>query len=408
METYDVVIVGAGMVGSFAADMLSKKNVKILVVEKRKKLGFHSTIVTYEDVIKKYSLKDHIIIHYDKLSYKLFPEGDERIGTEGMKGVKCGGSLIDCEKSIKSHSKEAKKRGAKFLLGEEVSLINKEGDLYCLTLKNSKKTLHTKLIIDSSGDKCVVSKLLNIYREPKDKEYCYWYLTEHDNIKDPNHAYFEIDDFTRWYWIYPLNKRKSYVGVSNPTALSTGKAQNLIKKYLLRYKDEYSSAKITERGTGIYYNQIPNKRNSIVYGNILFLGEAGGTDTPMMGEGLRPGIILAEILSEHLKKILSGKEKLKVVEKRFYDTVGKSFPLRKVLNSLLVQVGHEDAKEVFRKVLMKVTIGELYNFQLGKNSTKEYLKFFNLTLRSLTPGKLVRLTPFFYEVVKDEIKSRIR
>jgi len=371
-DEFDVLIVGAGIAGSLCARELCKKKKKVILVEKQQNYPVSKdTLMTLRKYIKKFGLSKKVVLNNPhRLTYRTYPELDSSSFSDKQVGVRA--IILDCNKFISDNIKSALGNGCVFKINEELNGIKKQDDGYECSLKNEDYSFKARIIIDASGISCSVSKIFGCHNQRGPEAYCNNFLTAGDNIKNTGDAFFDLDTLNRCFWIYPISHNRSYAGLIALKKENFRDFVNDLEKYLKVHSHEYIKHYNEEYGCNYYNNFSPIKNKKIVVDNILFIGEAGGTTTPLLGEGFRPISECVLWLSKNIDKVLSGETKLEELHDYFFSTVGKDYPIMRAVLPFIAMLNHKQSCEIMNRHLLKLTPKKLYQFSLVSQKDEEW------------------------------------
>lgn len=279
MKHYDVIIIGAGIAGTSLAASLAKtcpeKTFLILDKEQTASNEGYGSRITYEETIKKYNLPHEHIFQGMKIGNK--------------KGiyltVEAPFFVIDyktiCEEMLRRAKSQVKKETA----------IHTTKNI----LTTNKNKYHFKYLIDCSGHKPFLNKFIK-RKDPlfywigytsicKGKSHLagnYFYLLAEDDgfIED---IYVIGNKISLGHWVY--TDKIDYKKITPP--------KNKLSDKTITNLEIQKTKPVVVPGTPI----IPLVKN-----NFAFLGDSLGNVTPVVGEGIRPIVESAEILTEAIKQ----------------------------------------------------------------------------------------------------------
>ncbi|MBW2966825.1 NAD(P)/FAD-dependent oxidoreductase [Candidatus Woesearchaeota archaeon] len=322
-DNYDVIIVGGGFAGLGVAAELAKSRLKILLIEKNKRLGINANPVrgTFKDMIKKYKFDKALVQCYEKIYF---------YGTENKAEIKINNNacLFDSQKLLNILKKRIK---CKLLVNCEIINARRENNKIILVDSN-KKEYTGNIIVDASGENSVVAQSLGI---EKSKVFCACYIAMLDNCKfDPKTVYYLSSDkiANAAAWFEPVSKKKGQIGIADfePYTLSSiedarRRALNIINNFKPA-KEIVGNAKILKSSEKmIYYPAEPI--NSMILDNLIVIGDAAGQATPLLGEGVRVCLDMtkeaADVIKAAFKKNDFSKNFLDKYEERWWKMFGK-------------------------------------------------------------------------------------
>lgn len=297
---YDVVIVGAGLAGLKAAEILAKGKKKALVLEKNNDFCIKpcaAGILRYdlrlipENVLEKKFKKVYLV--YENKKY-------------GFKGTKKPLIMtMDKKRLCSIIAESALKNGAKILKNCEVTKVADN-----FVMANNKKYFY-KYILGADGPNSVVRKYLGL--KTKKLHFTLQYLTN-KKFKDLEaHLNFRNNGLS-YHWIFP---HKGYTSVGSGST----DPKNLKEKFYdfcRKINVKVDSSKL--KGAIINFDY-----QGYCFGNKFLIGDAAGFASGLTGQGIYFALKSAEdvanlILDEKyepqgIKEILKMKEKQEILLK---------------------------------------------------------------------------------------------
>lgn len=335
MESYDVVIVGAGPAGLNCAKALAKINKKILLLEKNKIIG---------PKICAGGLTGHDL-EYLKLPNKLldFKFKEATIHTPFDKDIiklnKYFGYTID-RKNL-GQWQLSKLKNTKVIVKTNSKVTKIERDYIII---NNSKRIRFKYLIGADGSTSIVRQHLGL--KSKDMGLAIQYIIPSRKYKKLE-IFLDSNLFGSWYaWVFPHKKYVSIGCGSNPKFLSSKRLQTNFNKWLKENKIDISKGK---------YQAFPINYDFRGYRfkNIFLIGDAAGLASGLTGEGIYQALISGEEIAKiiinkryipkKIKEIIKHKE----LHNRILHFLEKSGPLREVeyeLLALLLKIKFIDKK----------------------------------------------------------------
>lgn len=284
---YDVVIVGACTAGTYFAGLLTKRGLKVLVIDRDSE----------EHLAKRLD-----IIHFTRDSFGEFGvdpsgEGDEEFVrnfhvcygksalNNHLKTNYINVAVLHLPLFIKRLRKSAMEAGADFRFGTAFSKLRYENGRIAGIITEEGKEIPTRLVVDASGIAAVVRRSIkdpymeNFETGPRDKFYV---LLKYVKLKDPSAS---VVDSTSWPyykgWIAPQHTPGgAIIGVG--ANLSFDYARKCMAKFeaaipLPEYELQYEEMACTP------YRRPPF---SFVTDGFLVIGDAACLTKPINGEGI--------------------------------------------------------------------------------------------------------------------------
>ncbi len=362
--SYDVVIVGAGVAGSYAAYLLASKGLRVALIEAKPedRIGYK----VCGDAIGKH--------HVDAMGIEL-SMGREIVHTyRGAKVVSPSERFV-VDVPGEGYALDRKAFGRKL-----VDLaVSKGADLYPSTrfskpliegswiqgveaTKNdgSRTRFLAKVVIDASGIVGVVRTSLPrewwvsepipredinaTYREiwvadvdmdPNDLHYVWIYL-------DPEHAP------GGYWWFFPKARNVFNVGLGVQLKPGAPNPRHNFEQFI-RKRFEKRIVEIVDRGGGL----VPTRRPipCMVWNGLVVVGDAAATANPVHGGGIGPALLSAKLASETiieaLEKGAASMENLWIYHRRYHQLYGAKQASLDILRMFLQKLGVEDLETLF-------------------------------------------------------------
>lgn len=368
---YDVVIVGAGPSGSTAAKCLAEKEVKVLLIDKKKFPrdkpcggGLPTRVLKrFPYVIDLIDSMSYGSITYSSsLKYRLKIQRDKPlIATILRKNFDYG--LV----------KIAVAKGVDFLDEKTVTDIKILKDKAIIILEDGEK-IESEIVIGADGARSVIVEKSNLVKNTDDicvslvqeqtmlEEQLKKYFSEKRTI----HIFIKIQGIAGYGWIFPKKKHVS-VGIGEfESAVDKSKPKTNLKEIYEKYIDTLKENNILPRDF-----KIENPKGSTLpvfplektfADRVLLCGDAAGFINSITGEGIyyamTSGEIAANVTDEALKANDTSERFLSKYQKLWKDEFGKDLKLFGRFNK---QWGKDSEKFVRLltkdKKLAKLTMG---------------------------------------------------
>ncbi len=346
-SSYDLIVVGAGPAGSSAAQEAARKGVKVLLIERRQRIGMP---VQCAELVSKWIFRyvslrsssivqsiDSMVIHLpDQTSLK----------------IKSPGYMLDRSLFDKDLVIAAVLAGAEFSIGIKGVKMTEGGVLIQEGTKEEKK-IGAKVIIGADG---VHSTVASWIKQPPLKhlvalqyEIVLFEPQSHTDI------YFHRDYEGGYAWFFPKGNRAN-VGIGITLSKTSG-LQELLDRFLNDLKNAGTLPRIEILSkTG---GSIPcEPRKQIVFGNILLAGDAAGHAHPITGAGILNAIVSGQIAGKMAGEAILRKDLnyLKNYETQCHDAFGDSLQYGSLKRNFLEE--NWNKKEVeFNQFIRKTWVG---------------------------------------------------
>uniref|UniRef100_A0A7V1EHY4 NAD(P)/FAD-dependent oxidoreductase n=1 Tax=candidate division WOR-3 bacterium TaxID=2052148 RepID=A0A7V1EHY4_UNCW3 len=378
MESFDIIIVGAGPAGSSAALTAAKEGSSVLLLEEHPQIGIplqcaeglsRSTIKDYLDIKSEWtavSLQGSIVrgptneefkIEYPNVGWvlnrKIF---DQELASLAVKE----GALL--------------KTNAKVIKIEDKTVLVKENGLI--------KKYNAKFLIGADGISSNVGFWLGIDTRLglNEIEVCAEYLIE--NIKiEPNYTYLVFDNNIApggYAWIFPKSKDSANIGLG----ISPLKAEKKAKEYLDEWvRRDFSNGIIKEK----IFGGVPAKILKKFSGkNFFLIGDAARFTDPLSGAGIANGIKSGMIAGRNAVMRLKGKKDY--FEKEIEEEIISEITFHKKVRDIYLRLNEDDYKKIFeigKKFFLGKTITDINTRKIVREVIKNIPSLLPLCIRLL-------------------------
>nr|4OPT_A Chain A, Conserved Archaeal protein [Sulfolobus acidocaldarius DSM 639] len=295
---YDVLIIGGGFAGSSAAYQLSRRGLKILLVDSKpwNRIGDKPC----GDAVSK--------AHFDKLGMP-YPKGEElenkingiKLYSPDMQTVwTVNGEGFELNAPLYNQRvlKEAQDRGVEIWdLTTAMKPIFEDGYVKGAVLfnrrTNEELTVYSKVVVEATGySRSFRSKLppeLPITEDLDDKDADVAYrevLLTKEDIEDHDYLRIFFDQETSpggYWWYFPKGKNKVNVGLGIQGGMGYPSIHEYYKKYLDKYAPDVDKSKLLVKGGAL----VPTRRPlyTMAWNGIIVIGDSGFTVNPVHGGG---------------------------------------------------------------------------------------------------------------------------
>jgi geranylgeranyl reductase family protein len=298
---YDVIIVGAGPAGGMCAYELSKRNLRILILDKEKLPRYK---VCAGGLTKK--------------AVDLLPEDFQDIAENHTYNVlltlncRSGFSkttsfplvtMVMREKFDYFLVQKSVHNGARLLEQTKISLVEERSD--CVLVKTEKGNFKSRVIVGADGVTSSVARCLGLRKKPRLGVAIEGEIFPNNNANDLSKynrsLHLDFNVIPKGYgWIFPKKDHLS-VGV-----FTTQQKIKDIKKYFSLYLDKKGLTK-DYSCRSLIGHQIPigGRREILNTKRGLLIGDAAGFADPITGEGIYFGLRSGQIAAEAIHKSLT-------------------------------------------------------------------------------------------------------
>ena len=309
-KKFDVIVVGGGPAGATAARLLSRKGLKVLLIEKeqppREKLCAGAVSLRANPYLPE-NWENSVLndIYGGNLGWR----GEKYISARSEKPVV---KIVDRASFDLFLTLKAQDEGTKLFFGEKfLNFRNHFGDW--VEVETSKGSYKTRYLVGADGALSRTLKVLGIDRNPVPVVEA---VVETDKV--PSDEVFIDIGLVKWGygWIFPKGEGKVSVGIAS-LKREIKNLRDLLKEYIDKHPLLSGGKVLSLKGWFI-----PTSKGKLLKGegNIFLLGDASGATDALLGEGIyysvRQAHILADCLtSENPQKCY--KKKVKPLEMEF-------------------------------------------------------------------------------------------
>ena len=297
-EFYDVIIVGAGPAGSYAAYELASSGHSVAVLEQKHGAGLDvcCTGIISTECFDSFDISSKVILTRANSANFFSPSGRcLRLQTEKVQAYDVDRALFDQEIASK-----AQLQGARYFFSSRViDIIPGNDRMQVETLCHGVERMFTaRAVILANGFKPTLTQKLGL---GKIKHFVIGAQTEVE-ARDVDEIEIYLGQRTApgfFAWLVPALPNKALVGL-----VTTSHAEMHLQKFLL---SPFCQDRIIDRNTEVKQKIIPMGTLPRTYGDrILVVGDAAGQVKPTTGGGIYFGHlgakIAAQVLSEALRQ----------------------------------------------------------------------------------------------------------
>ena len=310
---YEVMIIGAGPVGSTVAEIIGREGHKVLILEEHSEVGspIHCTGKLSVNAFKELNLEMEGIINEVKGANFYSPNGQlfhlERNDTQAY--------ILDRKIFDEKLAEKAMKVGVKILTEARAMkfIVTKEGVNVIFTHKGDTKKLKVRIVVGADGANSIVARRMGLYSK-KSSKIRIGIQKEVFGINNLQSRIVELF-FGKNYapgffaWIVPIGNAKARVGLALRPHLVERP-----KKYLDKFIRTHPIIK--EKFEGCSFNKakvhiIPTggALHQTVSEGVIIVGDAAGQIKSTTGGGLYYGMLCAKIAGKTISKSLDASSK---------------------------------------------------------------------------------------------------
>ncbi|MFW9829172.1 MAG: NAD(P)/FAD-dependent oxidoreductase [Candidatus Thorarchaeota archaeon] len=338
--TFDICIIGASIAGNYLCYLLSKTNLKIIVIEEHTEIGlpFQCAGIVSQKLTKLIDIPNELILNHVNTA-KIVSSSGEFIKLSGQERpyvinrVGLDNFFYDKLKNRKNIS---------FLLGEKFKsfkYVKLNHQKYVL-VKTSRRKITAKMLIGSDGPLSTVGRILGIKNKIL---YAVQYRIESQFDDDEAVMFFDERWKELFAWIVPEGKNVYRIGMASSKNI-VDNFRIFLKKFKLNQEK-----KIDQQGGLIPYGIM----NKMAFDNVLLLGDSAGQVKATTGGGIIMLLTAAKYAAYCIKKCFknnnfSAKSIRKYYQNQCNITIGKELKIHFIIRAFLENMTDKDFKNVFK------------------------------------------------------------
>uniref|UniRef100_A0A7C4YF12 NAD(P)/FAD-dependent oxidoreductase n=1 Tax=candidate division WOR-3 bacterium TaxID=2052148 RepID=A0A7C4YF12_UNCW3 len=380
MKKYDIIVVGAGISGVFFSKLISESGAKVLVIERKKRIG--EDIHCAEGVSKK-SISDLLEIKDKWISSKI--EGSIMCGPDNTcfkTHFPDVGWILDRSRMEEDILLDAVKNGVDVITRREVVDISEYENGRTVILNNGASFL-CELVVGADGISSFVGRRTGILKPLRKDEFHITYQYFAYTNKNDNYAefYFSFMDVPGGYfWNFPKGEGFSKVGLGIDPSLTDKKPKefldNIIKKRFDVFKPVYGFGS----GVPTTYN------DKLVKDGVALIGDGGRLTDPITGGGIANALRSAMLLAQTIKNGDLSLRNLRKYEEKWNRTYGKNNKWGWSAKNIFRSMRDDEIKKIAEfgiKVFHNRTINDVKHYEIIKGIIKEYPEFIKWGIKLL-------------------------
>ena len=336
MTDYDVIVVGAGPIGSTYAYKMAKQGYDVALFDLKNRIGqpLQCAGLVSTNICDTKNLPKQFIDNKVR-GANLYSPDNNTIMVEKDKTVAYVLDRVMYDKYLFDRAIDA---GVTAHLGDRVLDVNIENT----TVKTVERKYSSRLVTVSSGPTCHTSKKMNPKFEDKTFMGLQYTVKTQEQEMDYVNLSIKQELLPGFLWEIPTSPFTKRVGLFTGGSYKT--AENILKNHLK------STDTIIDKHNGLIPRFNPKKR--IVKNNTLLLGDSAGQVKPTTGGGLISGFNCAEIASINSNKMLEedNNDYLLNYEKEYHGRYDNEFKAQLNVQNIIRDMTEDDFNYMFRKL----------------------------------------------------------
>ena len=311
-ETHDVIVVGAGPIGSYTAYLLAVEGLDVGIFEKNPVIGkdVNCTGIVSTECLKNFDLPDKVILRPVNSIKAFSPSGNYlRYESASPLAYVINRGLFDHEMNSKAVS-----AGATTYLNTRVKEINISDGTFKVKTEGKEREFSSKIGVIATGFDLNFFK--GVFKRPKDFLYGIQTDVKMEDVSDIEVYFGKKIAPGSFGWIVPTNGKSVRVGL-----ITKENAAEFLKRFL---QNPLVTHRLDMRDNQTRCSPIPLGRIPKSYAErLVIVGEAAGQVKTTTGGGIYFGLLCSEIAVRTIIKALkSGNYSEKVFKE--YETIWRS------------------------------------------------------------------------------------
>ncbi len=380
MNSSDILIIGAGPVGSYLAYKLAEVGLEVTLLEQKKEPSGKPacTGIISEECVLNYSFDQDILI---KPLYKgIFhsPAGEQIVvNSNNPKAY-----LIDRKLLEVRQWEKAQKNGVRLLTGFKVINILTDEKKALVEVEGNQQTFVTKLVVIASGFNPTLTEQARLGSYD---DYVFGAQAEVESEEEDLQVFFNHYYAPGFFgWLVPVKEDKTLIGI-----LSRRNTLNNLNNFYLYL---HQLGKVKQYISDKHVSGIPLSPLKRTYANrIIAVGDSAGQIKPTTGGGIYFGLICADIAFEVIleglktddyskyffskyekkwKEKLGGEIRQELLARKIFETLDDN-KINSIIslinrNNLVVKVSNKDDLsfdwhgKIIKKIIKEISLGSFF------------------------------------------------
>ena len=370
---FDVVIVGAGPVGSTIAYFLAQNDLNIAIVDKKKHIGYplQCAGILSKQIFDKNELPREVIINEVKGAFLHTQKNILNVKKEDTVAY-----IIDRIAYDEFLLTRAIQNGVTLITQKVINVDDEKGLIYF----SNNQQIKSRIIIGCDGYNSRLSKCIGNTQEnfpasqmlvEIDDSNMSSFRCSAEPIEDYVDTYLFNDISPGFLWIIPLKNNQYRIGMFSN---HEHKKQD---EFLNNFLNEHFKYNLIEKYKG--FIPIFSEKNQIVRNRLILIGDAAGQVKPTSGGGLLIAFDACKIASEYVVKAIDNDniDILRGYQKEFHAKYLKEFNYQFKVQKTLNLLSDEDLDYFFLKLKdndCEKIISEYGDMDNQSDLVKEFIK----------------------------------
>lgn len=298
MLNYDVLIVGAGPVGTTFARHMAEKGFKVGLLEKKKKIGvpLQCAGLLGKQIKELNLLPDELIINQVHGAHIHSPS-DHMLTVSKKKPEAYVLDRVGYDKYLAQLAVDA---GADLFLNHRVQEVNLKSST--VSFGNGNEKMQAKIIVGADGYNSLIARKMSGSENLKTVQAAQFLVDFQRDLFDTDYVHLHVKSSISpgFIWTIPLSESRARIGLFGNSDYHT--LNNILKEFLNRNKDLEGYSIVKK-----YHGVIPvySSKKQLVKDRTLLLGDAASQVKPTTGGGLIMGFKCAQIAANVASRALN-------------------------------------------------------------------------------------------------------
>lgn len=336
MTNHDIIVVGAGPIGSTYAYKMAMKGYDVALFDMKNRIGqpLQCAGLVSTNICETKNLPEEVIVNRVQ-GANLYSPDNNMIRVTKNKTVAYVLDRVMYDKYLFDRAVDA---GVTPYLGDRVLDV----DIDDTSIKTAERKYSSDLIAVASGPTCHTSKKMN--PDLKDESFVGLQYTVRTQEQEMDYVNLSIKQkiLPGFLWEIPTSPFTKRVGLFTDGSYS--EAEQLLNNQLK------ATDQIIEKHNGLIPKFNPDKK--IVKNNTILLGDAAGQVKPTTGGGLISGFNCVEMASENSGKMLeeNNNDYLINYEKEYHKRYNDEFRAQKNVQNIIRDMTEDDFNYMFKQL----------------------------------------------------------